>query len=266
MGALHLHRPWPNVLLASGRLAPVESLHGESVVALCFRTMRLQVAIACVMPADDGESLGLDFGGNFGVFAEGTAQDELPRGSRSCVLPLELLRMLPRDVTGHVLSKGSCSHAAAACVPCKFHCTERGCKDGVLCGLCHFPHPELTRAAKRALVRKAGWLENPLGYKHFVEPAFHRFIEALCSFMTMPQPQSVADFPQIPIFLKNTLLHFSLEDHQFAEAKRPPSLPRRLRAQHEPMYVACVHFCGEAIVASKEPIKVPSAGSPGDCD
>ncbi len=74
------------------------------------------------------------------------------------LLPVSLLCALPRDERGRILSLGSRHHnliGCRCCVPCTFTDTTRGCLQGVLCGLCHFPHSEMTRSAKRALNRKS---------------------------------------------------------------------------------------------------------------
>lgn len=57
---------------------------------------------------------------------------------------------------GHLPSSGSHSHCAGTCTPCKFFRSQRGCKHGTLCELCHFPHGELTLSAIRKSQKRAG--------------------------------------------------------------------------------------------------------------
>lgn len=62
----------------------------------------------------------------------------------------------PRGPDGLRTSLGSLPHACGeVCLPCKFFSSTRGCHDGVLCGLCHFPHPEITRSGARSRIRRA---------------------------------------------------------------------------------------------------------------
>lgn len=51
-------------------------------------------------------------------------------------------------------SVGSRDHGRGQCIPCKFLFTPRGCRDGLLCDRCHFPHPEMTRSARRKNIRR----------------------------------------------------------------------------------------------------------------
>jgi hypothetical protein len=50
-------------------------------------------------------------------------------------------------------SVGSVGHHAGKCTPCKFHRSKRGCRAGLTCNLCHFPHEDLTHSAIRRAMR-----------------------------------------------------------------------------------------------------------------
>lgn len=51
-------------------------------------------------------------------------------------------------------STGSYLHTKGGCVPCKFLFTVRGCRDGTQCARCHYPHPEMSRSARRKNIRR----------------------------------------------------------------------------------------------------------------
>jgi len=54
---------------------------------------------------------------------------------------LEALRgCIPSDDQGRLTSLGSVLHAGGECTACVFALTDQGCKHGVLCTFCHFPH------------------------------------------------------------------------------------------------------------------------------
>jgi hypothetical protein len=62
----------------------------------------------------------------------------------------------PADESGNLLSLGSSQHDSGNCTPCKFTRSARGCKDGVLCKLCHADHYDLTRSGVRRAARFRG--------------------------------------------------------------------------------------------------------------
>lgn len=70
-------------------------------------------------------------------------------------LSMSQVRSIPR-IGGRLLSIGSASHGVSGCVACKHHGTPRGCRDGVLCLDCHFPHEEMTRSERRRRVSRRG--------------------------------------------------------------------------------------------------------------
>jgi len=51
-------------------------------------------------------------------------------------------------------SAGSSFHCAGRCTPCRFYRSRRGCMDGTDCGLCHFPHMELTTSMIRKVMKE----------------------------------------------------------------------------------------------------------------
>mmetsp|Transcript_96460 Transcript_96460/g.201537 ORF Transcript_96460/g.201537 Transcript_96460/m.201537 type:complete len:265 (-) Transcript_96460:112-906(-) len=53
-------------------------------------------------------------------------------------------------------SLGAAKHECGECTPCKFFRGKRGCKDGINCILCHYPHEELTYSGVRRAMRKRG--------------------------------------------------------------------------------------------------------------
>lgn len=169
------------VLLASGCLAPVSQVHGDRLLALNLESREMQLASVSVTV--HGEALRLWLGGRLAVFGNAKVDNPLQVDGTCCLLPHELLRRLPQDQHGRFLSKGSCScdELCDSCAPCKFNGTVRGCKDGLLCGLCHFPHTGLTRTAKRAILRKGGRTGQRLAFEEFVDPAFHELVASLCA-------------------------------------------------------------------------------------
>jgi len=54
---------------------------------------------------------------------------------------------------GPILSIGSSCHHAGTCTPCKFQRSQRGCRMGAACNLCHYPHEELTHSGIRRAMR-----------------------------------------------------------------------------------------------------------------
>ncbi|CAK0827613.1 unnamed protein product [Prorocentrum cordatum] len=68
---------------------------------------------------------------------------------------LSAILQCPRDGEGKFLSLGAAKHAVGKCTPCKFAVSKRGCKDGILCKLCHATH-ELTRSGMRRVARRNG--------------------------------------------------------------------------------------------------------------
>jgi len=57
--------------------------------------------------------------------------------------------------TSHV-SLGSQLHHLGECTPCKFFRSRRGCRDGLQCTLCHFPHSNMTYSSIKRAVRQTG--------------------------------------------------------------------------------------------------------------
>ncbi len=117
------------------------------------------------------------------------------------LLPISFLQALPRDEQGRILSLGSRSHSSSVphgCIPCKFACTVRGCHDGVLCGLCHFPHSEMTRLAKRTLIQKRAFvrkksdctLESFLPCKHAAWSSLLEAVTLAAKALAVPTPGS----------------------------------------------------------------------------
>jgi len=152
------------VLLQSGTLSSIdEFLVGERVLAVDLNAFVLVcVSIKSVVRSSQGRiRIGLQEN-DVAVFVD-TAPDLL-----SChihrLLAVSLLQGLPCDDAGVFLSLGSSLHKARSklCIPCKFRGTARGCRDGVLCRLCHFPHQELSRTAKRTLIRRSDLCQSNL--------------------------------------------------------------------------------------------------------
>jgi len=80
-------------------------------------------------------------------------------------IPLSQLYECPRGPDGEWLSFGSRLHLQNRCTPCKFFRGRRGCRDGVQCKMCHFPHEELTysgirKAAKNSALAKRSWFDQ----------------------------------------------------------------------------------------------------------
>lgn len=58
----------------------------------------------------------------------------------------DLLRKVPRDEQGNLLSIGSIGHADGRCKPCIFAFDGiKKCENGVWCAFCHYPHPAKKR-------------------------------------------------------------------------------------------------------------------------
>lgn len=87
-------------------------------------------------------------------------------------LALSRVMKAPRGEDGKLLSVGSKSHASGCCVPCKFMKVKRGCRDGVLCNNCHFPHVDVGRAARRrrgriTAIQKRSYFEDGIPMKEW---------------------------------------------------------------------------------------------------
>eukprot|EP00928_Gymnodinium_smaydae_P095767 TRINITY_DN8296_c1_g1_i1.p1 TRINITY_DN8296_c1_g1~~TRINITY_DN8296_c1_g1_i1.p1 ORF type:complete len:368 (+),score=36.04 TRINITY_DN8296_c1_g1_i1:82-1104(+) len=57
--------------------------------------------------------------------------------------------------SGSLLSAGAVWHAGGRCVPCKFFRSKAGCKSGLDCEFCHYPHQELSRSQLRSRFKRA---------------------------------------------------------------------------------------------------------------
>mmetsp|Transcript_56437 Transcript_56437/g.120061 ORF Transcript_56437/g.120061 Transcript_56437/m.120061 type:complete len:464 (-) Transcript_56437:56-1447(-) len=55
-----------------------------------------------------------------------------------------------------LMSIGSQLHCHGRCTPCKFYRSHRGCNDGQLCTLCHYPHWEMSYSEIRRAVKETG--------------------------------------------------------------------------------------------------------------
>mmetsp|Transcript_50532 Transcript_50532/g.144432 ORF Transcript_50532/g.144432 Transcript_50532/m.144432 type:complete len:299 (+) Transcript_50532:115-1011(+) len=98
--------------------------------------------------------------------SSGFSQATLPgEPSATCVIgrrssPREVvwshLHKCPRFADGSFMSLGSRLHDTEECTPCKFVRAPRGCRDGALCKLCHYPHEELTRSGVRRAQKRSG--------------------------------------------------------------------------------------------------------------
>jgi hypothetical protein len=75
-------------------------------------------------------------------------------------IALSALLGVPKCDSGKWISMGSQYHGQGGCLPCKYHRSPKGCKDGVLCHLCHFEHAELSRHSVRVMMKRAALLER----------------------------------------------------------------------------------------------------------
>lgn len=110
-------------------------------------------------------------------------------------IALSTILQCPRDESGAPLSLGASLHALGECTPCKFARSARGCKDGMLCKLCHHTHDELTRSGLRRRARRNGLQKRAL-FEHPGGPG------------------------QIPdALVKNTFVHVPQEPHSAGLAR-----------------------------------------------
>eukprot|EP00928_Gymnodinium_smaydae_P095770 TRINITY_DN8296_c1_g3_i2.p1 TRINITY_DN8296_c1_g3~~TRINITY_DN8296_c1_g3_i2.p1 ORF type:complete len:333 (+),score=19.47 TRINITY_DN8296_c1_g3_i2:72-1001(+) len=58
-------------------------------------------------------------------------------------------------VSGSLVSAGAVWHAGGRCVPCKFFRSKVGCKSGLNCEFCHYPHKELSRSQLRVRFKRS---------------------------------------------------------------------------------------------------------------
>lgn len=82
----------------------------------------------------------------------------------------ELLKRVPRDAQGNLLSIGSISHQEEAqdgvltCKPCVFaHNPTRPCENGIRCTFCHYVHPAKKRVRlckKKRMEMKARMMQD----------------------------------------------------------------------------------------------------------
>jgi len=75
-----------------------------------------------------------------------TAIIKLGHGGGSMLALSEMLQ-IPRGPDGQLVSLGARQHPSN-CAPCWFIDRAKGCVDGALCNQCHYPHKELSMAAK----------------------------------------------------------------------------------------------------------------------
>lgn len=69
-----------------------------------------------------------------------------PRSPESNLSEDELLRLVPRDTNGALLSIGSTGHEEGTCKPCVFAYNEnKPCGNGLRCSFCHYLHPPKKR-------------------------------------------------------------------------------------------------------------------------
>mmetsp|Transcript_41813 Transcript_41813/g.116616 ORF Transcript_41813/g.116616 Transcript_41813/m.116616 type:complete len:153 (-) Transcript_41813:189-647(-) len=62
-----------------------------------------------------------------------------------------LLRQIPRDADGKLLSVGSISHIRGECLPC-FFVTRKCCSRGISCNYCHVRHERRTKLRPKTLL------------------------------------------------------------------------------------------------------------------
>lgn len=118
------------------------------------------------------------------------------------------------------MSIGSCTHARGECTPCKFACSQRGCRDGPLCGLCHFPHQEMSRSAKRTQIKKATRARNSnqssiLQSLRDIRVEVGDAMEGLIELEIGERVSSV----------KNTFIHFEVTRDEASRQRRSKSAP-----------------------------------------
>jgi len=69
-----------------------------------------------------------------------------PRTPESGLSEDELMRLVPRDEQGKMLSIGSVGHEEGTCKPCVFAYNEnKPCGNGLRCSFCHYQHPPKKR-------------------------------------------------------------------------------------------------------------------------
>eukprot|EP00928_Gymnodinium_smaydae_P018508 TRINITY_DN17041_c0_g1_i1.p1 TRINITY_DN17041_c0_g1~~TRINITY_DN17041_c0_g1_i1.p1 ORF type:complete len:365 (+),score=39.43 TRINITY_DN17041_c0_g1_i1:54-1148(+) len=59
------------------------------------------------------------------------------------------------EVSGSLTNAGAVWHAGGRCIPCKFFRSKSGCKGGLNCEFCHYPHQELSRSQLRSRFKQA---------------------------------------------------------------------------------------------------------------
>mmetsp|Transcript_49608 Transcript_49608/g.160378 ORF Transcript_49608/g.160378 Transcript_49608/m.160378 type:complete len:235 (-) Transcript_49608:119-823(-) len=90
--------------------------------------------------------------------ADSSATSSRSQGHGSGVLPSRTL-VHSTDYVGELhplMSLGTQLHPLGRCTPCKFYRSRRGCRDGIECTLCHYPHEEMTYSEVRKAVKERG--------------------------------------------------------------------------------------------------------------
>jgi len=100
-------------------------------------------------------------------------------------LALSQIAKIPQGMDGQFYSCGSLHHPHN-CTPCWFHSRKKGCADGVLCGQCHYPHPDMkTTYKKRRAGKKRQEVQQPQqtnpGMSAIVQTVKNSFVEWVLS-------------------------------------------------------------------------------------
>jgi len=123
--------------------------------------------------------------------ANGPTKTIIGRSAMCERIAISTFAQCPCDEDGGLLSLGAAMHSTGECTPCKFVRSRRGCKDGVLCKLCHASHDELTRSGIRRVARRKGLqkralFDQPMGVSQGLGDLVKN------TFVHVPHPSEVA--------------------------------------------------------------------------
>jgi len=151
------------IVLEEGTLEPISKLQKCQQIL----TVGPAETVDCWGPDDPGTET-FQAGSIFNKFSSSVLSEASSGGAVDFKLGPRLARELalshvlqiPQGMDGQLYSCGSRNHPHN-CTPCWFHSRKKGCADGVLCGQCHYPHPEMrTSGKKKKAVKKRQELQQ----------------------------------------------------------------------------------------------------------
>eukprot|EP00928_Gymnodinium_smaydae_P095774 TRINITY_DN8296_c1_g7_i1.p1 TRINITY_DN8296_c1_g7~~TRINITY_DN8296_c1_g7_i1.p1 ORF type:complete len:348 (+),score=31.17 TRINITY_DN8296_c1_g7_i1:54-1046(+) len=124
------------------------SSYPYSIENQAYRKEECSECDRCVVPLIHGRSQ--DYREDDDVLRK----DETSLTTLSSLYPTQAIE---KRVSGSLVNAGAVWHAGGRCIPCKFFRSKNGCKGGLSCEFCHYPHQELSRSQLRNRFKRANY-------------------------------------------------------------------------------------------------------------